>query len=164
MFLQEGKAAQIIAKFNSLVEPQIIQALYKASRAGVKINLIVRSVCSLRPGVEGISENIRVRSVIGRFLEHTRVFYFENAGNPEVFASSADWMGRNFFRRVEVAFPLLIKSIREQVINDLQNYLDDNTQAWDLLPDGSYQRATHDDDTAAISAQQNLLEKLAEHA
>src|SRR5690606_3708974 len=103
---REGKPARIMAKLNALAEPQIIQALYEASRAGVKIDLIVRGVCCLRPGVPGVSENIQVRSIVGRFLEHTRIYYFHNAGDAVVYCSSADWMDRNFFRRVEVAFPI----------------------------------------------------------
>ena len=105
-FARQGKTARIIAKVNALVEPQIITALYRASAAGVKIHLIVRGTCCLRPGLPGISENIEVRSIVGRFLEHTRVSYFHNNGDPKVFCSSADWMDRNFFRRVEVCWPI----------------------------------------------------------
>ena len=101
-----GKPARIIAKLNALTEPTIIQALYRASRAGVEIDLIVRGVCCLRPGVRGVSERIRVRSIVGRFLEHSRVYYFENAGMREIYCASADWMDRNLFRRIEVAFPV----------------------------------------------------------
>ena len=118
----------------------------------------------MRPGVEGISDNIRVRSIIGRFLEHTRVFYFENNGDPEVFGSSADWMERNFFRRVEVAFPYVIKKIRDRVIKDLHDYLSDNTQTWELHADGSYSRLVAEEGQENCSAQQTLLESLAEHA
>ena len=110
-----GRPARIIAKMNSLVEPKTIRRLYEAAMSGVKIDLIVRGICCLKPGIQGVSDNIRVTSIIGRFLEHTRVFYFENDGDPEVFGSSADWMGRNFFRRVEVAFPFLIKHILHKV-------------------------------------------------
>ena len=101
-----GRKARVIAKMNALTEPLAIEALYKASCAGVKIDLIIRGVCALRPGVPGVSENIAVRSLVGRFLEHSRVCYFENGGEPEMFCTSADWMERNFFRRVEVAFPI----------------------------------------------------------
>lgn len=136
-----GKPAHIIAKMNALVEPQIIQALYEASNAGVKIELIVRGVCCLRPGVLGVSENIQVRSIIGRFLEHSRIFYFLNDGAETVYLSSADWMDRNFFRRVEVCFPVEDKKCKDRVIKQgLQPYLHDNTQAWVLHTDGSYKR------------------------
>ena len=102
-----GKPAAIIAKMNALLEPEVIRALYDASQAGVKIDLIIRGVCALKPGIAGLSENIRVRSVIGRFLEHTRIFYFRDDGNERVYLSSADWMDRNFFRRIETCFPVL---------------------------------------------------------
>src|ERR1700734_1506811 len=133
-----GRPGRVICKMNSLVDPQAIEALYRASNAGVKVELIVRGICALRPGLPGISENITVRSVIGRFLEHSRVFYFQNGGEPELFCASADWMERNFFRRVEVAFPGLRESQRERIVRDLHLYLADNTQAWLLRPDGSY--------------------------
>lgn len=158
---ENGKPARIIAKLNSIIEPLIIQALYQASMAGVKIDLIVRGVCGLRPGVPGISDNIRVRSIIGRFLEHTRVFYFENNGEPEVFAASADWMGRNLFKRVETCFPIENKKLRDRVINDLKYYLKDNTQAWLLQQNGSYIRVEPGEDEL-FSAQQALLQELAE--
>ena len=136
-----GKEARIIAKMNALVEPEIIRALYRASQAGVKIDLIIRGICCLRPGIKGVSENIRVRSIVGRFLEHTRVFYFLNDGNELLYCSSADWMQRNFFRRVETCFPIEEKRPRKQVITmGLKNYLADNYQAWLLRADGSYQR------------------------
>ena len=133
------KTAHIIAKMNSLVEPQIIQALYRASQAGVKIDLIVRGVCSLRPGVKGFSDNIKVRSVIGRFLEHTRIFYFENDGDTLLYLSSADWMGRNFFNRVETCFPVEDEELKRRIVREgLQNYRTDNCQAWLLQSDGGY--------------------------
>ncbi len=137
-----GKPARIVAKMNGLVEPEMITKLYAASNAGVKIDLIVRGMCSVRPGVKGMSEHIRVHSVIGRFLEHHRVFYFENGGgsDAEIYLSSADWMERNLFKRVEVAFPLLDKDIRKQLIEQLMGYLHDTAQSWVLLPDGSYTR------------------------
>ena len=153
---KQGKSARIIAKFNALVEPQIIQALYRASIAGVNIDLIVRGVCCLRPGVPGISEHIQVRSIIGRFLEHTRVFYFENSGTPELYCASADWMDRNLFHRVEVAFPIESKKLRNRIIQDLHQYLSDNTQAWLLQRDGTYQRLTPGEHEAC-SAQFMLL-------
>jgi len=155
---EAGRPARLVAKVNSLVEPRVIRALYSASRAGVRIDLIVRGMCSLRPGLPGVSENIQVRSIVGRFLEHTRVFLFENNGEPEVFCASADWMERNFFRRVETGFPLLEKSLRDRVIHDLETYLQDNTQAWVLGTDGEYTRLQPEGDQTPLSAQQTLLE------
>jgi polyphosphate kinase len=155
-----GKPARIIAKVNSLVESEIIQAFYRASIAGVKVDLIVRGICCLKPGVKGLSENIEVRSIIGRFLEHTRVFYFENNKTPEVWAGSADLMKRNLLRRVEVCFPIEGKRLRQRVIDDLEIYLSDNTQAWLLAEDGRYHRVIRSDDTEAISAQTKLLSSM----
>lgn len=138
-----GKPARIIAKMNSLVEPTIIEALYRASQAGVKIDLIVRGICCLRPGIKGVSENIHVRSVVGRFLEHSRIFYFHNEGEYEIFLSSGDWMDRNFFRRVETCFPIEEKRMKKKILQEgLQLYLSDNTQAWILQSDGSYKQTT----------------------
>ncbi len=138
-----GKPARIIAKINALNEQDVIEKLYEASRAGVRIDLIVRGACTLRPGLPGISENIRVRSIIGRFLEHSRVYWFQNDDAPEIFCSSADWMERNLLRRVETCFPLLDARVAKRVYTEsLHNYLKDNTQAWELLADGSYQRLT----------------------
>src|SRR6202046_962901 len=125
-----GKPARIIAKLNALTEPTIIQALYRASRAGVAIDLIIRGVCCLRPGVHGVSERIKVRSVVGRFLEHSRVYYFENAGAREIYCGSADWMDRNLFRRIEVAFPVEAPELQSRVAEDLKLYLADDIQAW----------------------------------
>jgi len=136
-----GRRARIMAKMNSLLEPTIIDALYEASSAGVKIDLIVRGVCALRAGVPGLSENIRVRSLVGRFLEHARVFYFYADGEEKVYLASADWMERNFFRRVELACPVLDKRLKKQVIEEAFTWaLRDNTLAWQARPDGSYQR------------------------
>ena len=136
-----GRKALIIAKMNALLEPQVIQALYAASSAGVKIQLIVRGACSLKPEVPGLSENIQVRSVIGRFLEHTRIFYFLNDGEDDVYLSSADWMDRNFFRRIEVAFPVLDAKLKKRVINEgIRPYLKDNVQAWRMTSSGQYLR------------------------
>jgi polyphosphate kinase len=151
-----GRPARIIAKMNALVDPQAIEALYRASCAGVKIDLIIRGVCALRPGIPGVSENIAVRSIIGRFLEHSRVFYFENGGEPEMFCASADWMERNFFRRVEVAFPILQQTHRDRILRGLDFCLRDNVQSWRLLPDGRYVRIERGTDPA-ISAQASLL-------
>ena len=157
---KEGHPARIIAKFNSLVEPQIIQALYRASSSGVKIQLIVRGICCLRPGLAGISENIEVRSIVGRFLEHTRACYFHNNGDPKVFCSSADWMDRNFFRRVEVCWPIRDQAMRERITDELGVYLKDSQQAWILQSDGNYTlHQGHEAD--ACSAQQMLLSQLA---
>ena len=154
-----GGAARIIAKMNSLIEPQIIEALYRASQAGVKIDLIVRGICSLRPGIERLSENISVRSIVGRFLEHSRVFYFYNDGNEEFLCSSADWMDRNFFRRNETCFPVRQKPLKNQIRNELELFLADNCQAWELHGDGSYSKCEPGSDDA-ISAQQQLLNDL----
>ena len=139
-----GRRARIIGKMNALLEPTIIEELYKASRAGVKIDLIVRGVCALKPGVPGLSENISVRSIVGRFLEHHRVYYFHAGGEEVVYLSSADWMDRNLFRRVEVAFPVLDRKLKARVIKEsLQVHLRDNASAWVMQQDGRYvQRQT----------------------
>ncbi len=138
---QAGKKAVIMAKMNSLLEVEVINALYKASQAGVRIELIVRGVCALRSGVPGLSENIRVRSIIGRFLEHSRVFYFHAGGQEQVYLSSADWMARNFFRRVEVAFPILNPVLKKRVINESFTFpLKDNVLSWEQKPSGEYER------------------------
>jgi len=139
-----GKPARVILKMNALVEPESINALYQASQAGVQIDLIVRGVCALRPGVPGISDNIRVRSIVGRFLEHSLVFYFQNDGQAEIYCSSADWMDRNFFRRVEIAFPIRRQKYRDNILRDLETYLRDDTQAWLLDSSGTYHRRQTD--------------------
>jgi polyphosphate kinase len=134
-----GKKAHLIAKMNALLEPEIIKELYAANQAGVKIELIVRGVCALRPGVPGLSENITVRSVIGRFLEHSRIFYFLNDGEKDVYLSSADWMDRNFFRRIELCFPVRDDKLKKRVLQEgLAMHLRDNSLAWQMLPDGTY--------------------------
>ena len=157
----EGKPARIIAKMNALLEPQIIEELYAASGAGVKIELIVRGVCALRPGIEGLSENIRVRSVVGRFLEHSRVFYFENGGAEDVYLASADWMARNFFRRIELCFPVLDPGLKRRVIREgLHPYLEDNSQAWVMHAEGNYERLRARRGTKGRSAQEELLAML----
>lgn len=156
-----GKPARIIAKMNALIEPQIIQALYQAAMAGVKIDLIVRGICALRPGIRGVSDNIRVRSIVGRFLEHSRVYYFLNDGNPELYCSSADWMERNFFRRIEVGFPIENPIHRDRILEDLEIYLSDNTAAWELSSDGSYRRLSPND-SPPVNAQSVLLQRYAE--
>jgi polyphosphate kinase len=159
-FARQGRKARIIVKINALVEPQIIEALYRASTEGVKIQLIVRGICCLRPGLPGVSENIEVRSIVGRFLEHTRVSYFHNDGDPKVFCSSADWMDRNFFRRVEISWPIKNRVIRKRIIHELKTYLKDNRQAWILQADGNYS-APVSFGQSTVSAQQTLL---SEHA
>jgi polyphosphate kinase len=150
-----GKPARIIAKLNALTEPTIIQALYRASRAGVSIDLIVRGVCCLRPGVPGVSDRIKVRSIVGRFLEHSRVYYFENAGEREIYCGSADWMDRNLFRRIEVAFPVEAPELQSRVADDLKLYLADDTQAWVMNSAGAYARAEGAADH--VCAQSRLL-------
>jgi polyphosphate kinase len=157
-----GEAARIIAKLNSLVEPRIIAALYDAAAAGVEIDLIVRGMCCLRPDVAGVSDNIRVRSIVGRFLEHARVYYFAGGGKPRVWLASADWMERNFFRRVETCFPVDQRRLRERLVRELELYLADNTSAWLLRADGSYERAQPQGDEAAVNAQQALLAEATE--
>ena len=155
-----GKPGHVIVKVNGLTEPKMIRALYEASQAGVKIELIIRGMCRLRPGLPGISENITVRSVIGRFLEHTRVCYFGNNGNPEVFCASADWMERNMLHRVETGFPLSGK-LAERVKKELDYYLADNTESWELKADGSYNLLAPEEGEPAFSAQQQLLQDFA---
>ena len=155
-----GKPARIIAKMNALNEVSVVEVLYQASIAGVQIDLIVRGACTLKPGVPGISDNIRVRSIVGRFLEHSRVYWFENGGEPEIFCSSADWMERNMLRRIEVCFPLLDAELGKRVYDEaLANYLADNTQAWKLLPDGQYERVTPGNDRPHC-AQYALIDKI----
>ncbi|HSN22321.1 MAG TPA: polyphosphate kinase 1 [Usitatibacter sp.] len=156
-----GKPARIVAKMNALLEPDVIEALYRASQAGVKVDLLVRGVCALRPGAPKLSENIRVRSIVGRFLEHSRVFHFRAGGESKVYLSSADWMDRNFFRRIELCFPVLDAKLKRRVVREgLEPYLEDNTQAWDMQPDGSYKRAKPGR-AKPRSAQQELLKMLA---
>jgi polyphosphate kinase len=158
---RKGDTAIIIAKMNALIEPQIIHALYEASQAGVKVDLIVRGICALRPGIAGVSNNITVRSIVGRFLEHTRVFYFYSGGEELVYCASADWMGRNFFNRIETAFPIEDKRTKKRVIAEsLINYLQDNAQAWVLQADGTYRQLTPGQHKVR-SAQQRLLEDFA---
>jgi len=158
-YAQAGRPARIVAKLNALNEAHVIEALYRASQAGVEIDLIVRGACTLRPGLPGISERIRVRSIVGRFLEHSRVYWFANDGEPELYCASADWMERNLMRRIEVAFPILDPELAARVFEEtLANGLLDNTQAWLLREDGSYVRAEPGKDPP-YSAQQSLLER-----
>jgi len=155
-----GKKAYLAAKINALLEPSVIDALYEASAAGVKIDLIVRGVCALRPGVPKLSENIAVRSIVGRFLEHSRVFYFYNGGKKDVWLSSADWMDRNLFRRVEIAFPVRERKLRERVIEEgIEVHLRDNVDAWIMDGDGRYRRRRRRG--KAVAAQATLLARLA---
>jgi polyphosphate kinase len=157
----EGGDGRIIAKMNALQDESIIMALYEASQAGVKIDLIVRGACVLRPGVPGLSENIRVRSIVGRFLEHSRIFYFHNGGKADVYLASADWMNRNLFRRVEVAFPVLDPELKQRVIDEgLKPYLKDNHKAWELDADGHYRRRKPSARQPLFSAQDHLMETL----
>src|SRR6184192_2305852 len=155
-----GRPARIIAKLNSLVDEDIIEKLYEASSAGVKIDLIVRGICCLRPRVPGLSENIRVISIVGRFLEHSRVYYFENAGQADIYLSSAYWMPRNFYRRVEMAFPIDAPALREEMVNDiLPNLLNDQVKARELQPDGSYVRLHPAEGAARPQAQLHFRER-----
>lgn len=157
-----GKKARIMAKMNSLLEPEVIDALYKASQAGVSIDLIIRGVCTLRPGVKGLSDNIRVRSIIGQFLEHSRAFYFYADGQERVYLSSADWMDRNFFRRVEVAFPILEPKLKKRVIDEAFTFaIRDNQRAWLQQPDGQYERIMNR--RPPFSLHQHLMQALGTH-
>lgn len=157
---KNGKPAKIIIQVNAVVEEQSIQALYRASQAGVEVRLIVRGVCCLRPGIPGVSENIEVRSIIGRFLEHARIYAFANDGNQEVYASSADLMNRNMFRRVEICFPIENKKLQTRILQDLDLYLKDNTQSWLLQPDGSYQQLLKAKNEEPVQAQAMLMNEI----
>ena len=156
---KRGLPARIIAKMNSLVDRESIEALYRASQAGVKVDLIIRGICCLRPGVKGVSENITVRSIVDRFLEHSRIFYFENACQPEIFVGSADWMPRNFFRRVEVVFPIEDGNLRDRVKRELLDIvLADTVKARLLQPDGSYVRATAKRGAKGVRSQTEFMQ------
>ncbi|QSR85483.1 polyphosphate kinase 1 [Methylacidimicrobium sp. B4] len=156
-FARQGKPARIIAKMNALVDPEIIKALYHASAAGVRIDLIVRGICCLRPGIPGVSERIRVVSIVGRFLEHSRIFYFENNGDPKIYLSSADWMPRNLYRRIEVAFPVEDPEIKKRLRGEiLELYLSDCVKARELQPDGSYLRLKPASHRSPVQAQLQL--------
>ncbi len=152
------KEARIIFKMNSLVDPDIIMQLYVASQAGVKVDLIIRGICCLRPGIPGVSDRIHVRSIIGRYLEHSRVYYFQNAGKPEVFLASADCMPRNFQRRIEIMFPILAEKHKKRITKILELLLRDNTQARILNSDGKYTRLLPDDDDPAVNSQIDMVE------
>ena len=160
-----GKSARIVAKLNSLVDQETIEKLYEASCADVAIDLIVRGICCLRPKIPGLSENIRVVSIVGRFLEHSRIYYFANDGQPEIFLSSADWMPRNFLRRVEVAFPIENPELRDNIINEvLPRFLNDRVKARELQPDGSYRRLKPEGTEARAQAQWHFRERSRERA
>ena len=154
-----GKPAQIIVKVNALTERHLINKLYEASQAGVQIDLIIRSICCLRPGLVGLSENIRVRSIVGRFLEHTRVYYFSNNGDARIYCSSADWMDRNLFNRVEVCFPIEDPALKKRIYQQgLLTYLQDNQQAWQLQGDGNWVRVQMAEGETPHNSQRILLE------
>jgi polyphosphate kinase len=153
-----GKPAGITAKLNAVVDAQVIRALYRASQAGVKIDLVVRGICCLKPGVPGLSDNIRVTSILGRFLEHTRVFVFENAGDPEIYFSSADWMPRNLNRRVEAMWIVEEPTIKERVLNHIiPTILSDTAKSYVLQPDGRYLRPAPPAEGPRISSQEMFI-------
>lgn len=157
-----GGTGHIIAKINSLVEPEIISALYRASSAGVIVDLIVRGLCCLRPGIPGVSDNIRVRSIVGRFLEHSRVYYFHAGGEEKVYCASADWMDRNVFRRVEICFPVESPEMKKRLLSDLDLFLADNMNAWELGSGGRWSRLSVPAGKEPINSQQSLLMQLSE--
>jgi len=154
---KDGKG-HLVFKMNALVDPSIIRCLYRASQAGVRVDLLVRGVCCLRPGVSGVSDNIRVTSIVGRFLEHSRIFYFRNGGEEEIYIGSADMMPRNLNRRVEILFPIEDEELRRRVRDEiLAEYLVDNAKARRMQPDGSYKRATRSDGQGALNSQEILM-------
>jgi polyphosphate kinase len=156
---RDGKPGRIVAKLNGLLEPAIVKSLYRASQAGVRIDIICRGICSLRPGLPGVSDNIRVVSIVDRFLEHSRIFYFENGGQPEVFTGSADWMDRNLSRRVEVIFPVEQPDLKMRLIDEiLKTTLADNVKARELLADGTYRRVIPAPGDPLVRSQQRFLE------
>jgi polyphosphate kinase len=156
-----GGAGRIIAKMNGLLDESVIEALYEASQAGVKIDLIVRGACALRPGVAGLSQNIRVFSIVGRFLEHSRIFYFLNGEKNQLYLSSADWMNRNLFRRIEVVFPVLDKTLKKRIMQEgLLPYLKDNLNSWELRSDGQYYRKQPRNPERGMNAQLSLMQKI----
>lgn len=157
-----GKPARLLVKLNGILEPAVVKALYRASQAGVKIDIACRGICSLRPGIPGVSDTIRVISVVDRFLEHSRIFYFENAGNPEVYVGSADWMDRNLSRRVEVVFPIEQPELKQRVIDILKVTLADNVKARELLADGTYRRVKPAEGVPPLRSQLKFLEMASE--
>jgi polyphosphate kinase len=149
---------RIIAKMNALVDTKTIRKLYEASRAGVQIDLIIRGICCLRPGLPGISENIRVTSILDRFLEHSRIYYFHNGGEPEIYSGSADWMPRNFKKRVEILYPIKNADLKSRITNEiLMTYLSDNVKARLMQPDGSYIRIAPKEGEKIIRAQMEFI-------
>jgi polyphosphate kinase len=160
-----GKQGRIVAKINGLMETNVIQSLYKASQAGVKIDLICRGICALRPGLPGVSDNIRVISIVDRFLEHSRIFLFGNGGDPQVFIGSADWMDRNLSRRVEVVFPVEQPDLKDRLINEiLAISLADNVKARELSSDGQYRRVQPQNGQPRVRSQERFLELAAQNA
>jgi polyphosphate kinase len=149
---------RIIAKMNALVDTKIIRKLYEASRAGVRIDLLVRGICCLRPGIPGTSDNIRVVSILDRFLEHSRIYYFHNGGNPEIYSGSADWMTRNFRKRAEILYPVEDTELKTRIIDEiLRTYLNDNVKARLMQPDGSYVRVKPKDGGKLVRSQSALI-------
>lgn len=161
---QAGKPARVIAKINGLLEPAIVQAVYRASQAGVRFDIICRGICALRVGVPGVSENVRVISIVDRFLEHSRIYYFENGGDPIVYIGSADWMDRNLSRRVEVVFPIEEPALKQRLIEILNVCLSDNVKARELQTDGSYRRVSPKPDQPRVRSQERFLELAQQNA
>jgi len=157
---EQGHPAKIIAKMNGLVSPIIIESLYKASQAGVQIDLIIRGICCLKPQVKGLSENIRVHSILGRFLEHGRIYWFHNNGEDQVFCSSADWMPRNLIQRIEASVEITQKSLKKRLMSDLELHLSDNQHRWELNSDGTYTRQTTREGEDKVNSQQLFLKQL----
>ncbi len=158
---RNGRPARILAKMNALLDQGVIEALYDASQAGVAIDLIVRGICALRPGVRGLSENIRVHSIVGRFLEHSRIFYFQNDGKEDLYCGSADWMQRNFYERCEVVFPVLDPQLRQRIRDDIFGaYLADTRKTRWLLPSGRYIRSKNSHEATAFSAQDYFIRQV----
>jgi polyphosphate kinase len=159
-----GRAGRVITKINGVLEPAIVQALYRASQAGVRIDLVCRGICALRTGIPGVSDNIRVTSIVDRFLEHSRVFYFGNNGDPQVYIGSADWMDRNLSRRVEVVFPIEQPNLKQRLIREvLEISLADNTKARELQADGTWQRITPASGQLRVRGQEKFLELAAQN-
>jgi polyphosphate kinase len=161
---QNGRPGKIVAKMNSLVCPKMIQLLYEASHAGVEINLVIRGICCLRPGIPGVSENIQVVSIIGRFLEHSRIFFFDNDGDEEVYIGSADWMPRNLDRRVEAVTPVEDPTLVQELKDMLDIFWTDNRQAWDMQSDGTYIQRRSEEDEPIRSAHEIFMQQALEQS